>query len=1100
MWWCVVCRISMCQRDLEQPHTNRFPLGHRLIALHPQQDKAAVNGAVERKRAAGTSGGGKPGQQPLSTAASTAVAPFTGLTSPATATEGESQLHQQVHAALLHISEQRVVEERLRAAKRTSRLGLGRVTGRSGALSFLDTPSNHQRFLPVLNKADLQQHWESLLEDVKRLYPMQGTHPTRSSAARISPPQWPPSRLSQQQDGPLPLGHILPIAPRRIEGRSASAISPTLKRTVLARLTSSTSPAASPLPWSREDEEEERQRLEVHSRQREESHGRREFGEHDEASAQGSSDGPSGSEVEEGQEGNTEREREEDVSSTNSSASVLPSHPPPHFYHSAGQRSMDDAMVSSQRPHSPRASASSALVRRSRSSATLSTSVFVVELPVHPLDLLHRSQSSPARQLDDASQQSEDTADSAELLDSSPDDSPSKSDLQEVEQELADGSDGQGLPPAPGPLRSVQFTDANGVGRWTEEENGGFVYVDERAVEEMRGGGSAHEFDSGVEQSESALIYELDDGRSGEASEDNQRGEASAEEAQSEPSVAFSSPVDDYEDAAQFAMQPLDKHSRLLPRGAAHDLVGPYHADSPLLAADSERDEDAARRLSEEEEIHEELEGEVEDDDEALEADAALEEEEVEEEVHTPNSIPPSQGEAANERGQLTSDGSPSRQAWSSSPSPAPSSLVLHPTPLAAYYHAQRSPAMRSSDELSYRTSPLPSPTPSPFDDDEDLNDALRNRDDDGVEQLRVEQEERRQRRQHRPSHSSLSPSAPPADGRRGHRVLLSAFHRVLDHLDDYRPSLSAPVDDDVQLVARLLQRLLDGPVDRWRESSGISSSPSSRRGGSLREREAYDGYGRAGHFTSSGSASYPRVSPPQHRRPRASPPVQPVSMTQARRAPSDDDLLRAYPSPPLAGLHPPPSSPLALQPSQSPLLGSSIPSLSPSRSARESRSARSSRPHRHHAHTHDPLHHPRSTHHLHPQQAAATSKTPKASSHSSHSVHQQHAPPSSRALNASHGGLARLTHGSADLPLNSNSAEPVPHVTVTGPRAISVRLGGKGRREERPSRPSILQAMEEQNRRAQRREKERRDEEEQWPGGPHRIDHRPALRGAGLL
>ena len=1097
VWWCVVCRIAMCQRDLEQPHTSRFPLGHRLIPLYPQRSGASEDAQEQAKKAEERNGIDGTSSQAVVSALPTALSPFNGLHPAAIATAVESQLHQEVHAALQQISQQRVVEERLLAAKKVARLR-GRSNGRGGPISFLDTPSLHHRFLPVLNKADLQQHWESLLEDVQRLYPLQDSDVSRQSLSTRGPsPSPPPSlRVPVQEDGSLPLGHLLPVAPRRIEGRSASAISPTWRRTVLARLTSPHSPMASPLKWTVEEEDETKQ-PDSNAREREASQRAEELSEgswrgDDDGSAQDSANGRSASDSE-------VVERESQMSSSSPAPSATPSRPPHRFYHSKGDRSVDDTLVSSHRRRSlDPAAAASAVIRRSMSSAQLSNSVFIVELPSHPLDLMQRSQSSPPRQLEGLALPSEDADDSNGPDDSQREDSLSAmDDLQEVGEEVSDGGDGQGLPPAPIVLRSVQSREADGIGRLTEEEDAAVSYVDDRRAEDMRGGGSAHEFDSGVEQSDSAVTYSVDDAHSGEASEDSQRADRSNDEPQSEElSLTPSLLSDGDEEPVYYQAQPVDEHSRLIAQ--ADGIAGHRQTDSPLLAADTEREEDEEDEQAEEED-------EVEDEEEREDAEGAVVE--VEEEVQTPESLPPSQEEARDYHSQSPHRKSPSRSPWSPAPSFSPSS-GLQPTPLDAEYHARPSSvAARSSDDFENRSSPRAKPTLSPLD-DADLNDALWIMDDDEVEQQqRTEQEARRPPR--RP-HPSLSPLAAPADNRRGHRVLLSAFHRVLNHLDEHRPWLSAPMEDDVQLVARLLQRLLDGPVDRWRDSTGFASSLSSCRSGSLRERDHYDGYGRAGPFTASGSASFPRVSPPEHRRPRASPPVQPVSMMEARRALSDEDLLRAYPSPPLVGLASSPLSHPPLHPPHSPLIGSPAASPTPLRATREPRHARRSHC-QHGYHTT-----PQQPHSLqvppHPQRSAASHiptplKTPKAPSHPTLPVHPTRATPaSSHALNASHGALSRLTRRSPQLPHSGEPAAPVPHVIVTGPRAISVRLEAKSRKERLSRAPSgsvsILQAMEEQNRRGRRQQQQRERrgvQEADLSARPHRIDLHKLRHGPQL-
>ena len=280
-WYCRHCSMGMCERHKEQVHAKLFPLsaahqllelsGHQLGQERRKQERAEADRQARLMRAQEDELRLAKRKQPMRTDSAAALSPF-ALLQAAPASAADEALRLEIEQNLQHIAEQRHVEEAmLAAAKRAdgrSSAGSGRF-GRGdarGRLRVLDTPSVTHRFVPLLTKQDVVDNWSRLMDDVAHLYPKP---PTKRNGRRSRTPAESMSGLltsssstvlpPQLESNSVQLSHILPIA-SRLGGRSVSAISPSLRRSALARLSCTPSPPLSPLRWRLEDEERERWR------------------------------------------------------------------------------------------------------------------------------------------------------------------------------------------------------------------------------------------------------------------------------------------------------------------------------------------------------------------------------------------------------------------------------------------------------------------------------------------------------------------------------------------------------------------------------------------------------------------------------------------------------------------------------------------------------------------------------------------------------------------------------------------------------------------------------------------------------------------------
>ena len=272
-WFCCQCELRMCQSDLDA-HARLYAVGHQLHELrqHREEEDRRQHKRRGQQQQLQSSGAAQQRQQQVSKQQ-------TGL-HPAAGADGSMQRerHQvdvsslvraEVEQQILQITYLRTEEERLLVARKQA---AGVADGRGGRdagstashsgqsrggrlpshphVGSLDTPSGQHRLMPLASQRDdIVRRWESLQDDLPRLYPKQkrnaavrpaATGAASSSAASSSllPPQAESSRLDLQ--------HLLPIA-ARLTGRSLSAVSPSQTRQTIARVNSPHSPVASPV-------------------------------------------------------------------------------------------------------------------------------------------------------------------------------------------------------------------------------------------------------------------------------------------------------------------------------------------------------------------------------------------------------------------------------------------------------------------------------------------------------------------------------------------------------------------------------------------------------------------------------------------------------------------------------------------------------------------------------------------------------------------------------------------------------------------------------------------------------------------------------------
>ena len=784
-WWCRRCETFFCQRDLDQRHASLYPVGHQLVDLRPRAGRNARRSgkAVEEEKSAAflsAEDSRQREQQQLVSAVGSSAA----------SSGGGRALDAEVHHALQQISQQRTVEG-LKAVRSPARNGRGgRGGGGTALVSAMDTPSIHHRFLPVLNKADLQQHWESLLEDVTRLYPKPGRRPSFPGRPQPShaesPSRTPRVRVTPSAEGPMDLGHLLPIA-SRMGGRSVSAISPNSRQTVLARLTSTHSPIASPLRWRAERADNDGES----SRGDDERTAHSSGGHEELSSASGGGEGN-------GSARSSEEVREEDGYGSSSGSSS--SRHPHRFYHSTGERSVDDAAVSVASSQRESSAHSSAHFRRSLSSVQL-TSLFAIELPSATTAFLHRSQSSPPRELAGV--------DGSRAMDGSHQAIAAGDWLAEVDEEDVEGG-GDDLPSPPAPLRSVQFREGEDGEDYTDDE-------DAHDSTDVR-----DDFDSAVDGSEH-VPGAAEEERRVVRSEDVRRWERTQDLSQTSrsPASSFQSyeHVDDRRhrdrrdcetQTEECRIHDSDAHERGRRRAAAGQQA-PYARGGHQDGSEGDGSE-----------VYH----------------SAIDSRSSSGGEHSPRFHP-----------------SPPR-------SDSQSSSDQHPTPLAAVFHAQRRAVSETTDGAP-RPSASSRGAPFPFE-DADLNDAVWIEDDDDVERERSRQQQ--PPRTHRsPLHRHKAP----------YHTLITAFHRVLDHLGDAVPPSADPVEEDVRLVARVLQRLLDGPSG---QSHLSESQPDLSSLTASHERNGYEGRSVQHGSSPSGGHSSTAVSSAAHSHSLFAPPALPIA------------------------------------------------------------------------------------------------------------------------------------------------------------------------------------------------------------------------------
>ena len=393
-WYCLQCALGMCERHREEGHRRLYPIsgGHQLLELsghkEGQERRRREKEEADRREQASRQQEDEmrlaKRKQPMRTD-SAALSPFAALQSvPISA--AEEALRAEIEQNLQHIAEQRNVEEALMAAKkadgRTS-AGSGQGSGRSGArkLRVLDTPSITHRFVPLITKQDVVDNWSRLMDDVAHLYPKpkpkRSGRRTRTPASGLS--DMTASSLSavlppQHESNSVQLGHILPIA-SRLGGRSVSAVSPSQRRSAIARISCTPSPPLSPLRWKQEDDENERRRKQ--QADMEAQHARlAEDWRHLQQRARATAEELNGYQRNNNDDGNRHSR---------------------HYSLAHNDRSeVDDS------PRSSTSSSRSASMRRSRSSIHLPNEqqLLFTKLPPPPPAELVRSQSSPPRQLE----------------------------------------------------------------------------------------------------------------------------------------------------------------------------------------------------------------------------------------------------------------------------------------------------------------------------------------------------------------------------------------------------------------------------------------------------------------------------------------------------------------------------------------------------------------------------------------------------------------------------------------------------------------------------------------------------------------------------
>ena len=280
-WYCCQCTLGMCERHREEGHSRLYPNsgGHQLLELsghkegmerrRREKEEAERREQVKRQQEDEMRYAKR---KQLMRTDSAALSPFAALQSlPASA--AEEALRAEIEQDLQHIAEQRNVEEALMAAAkradgRTS-TGSGQGGSRAGAHKsrVLDTPSITHRFVPLITKQDVVDNWSRLMDDVSHLYPKpkpkrsgRRTRTPASGMSDVTAGSSPSAVLPpQHESNSVQLSHILPIA-SRLGGRSVSAVSPSQRRSAIARISCTPSPPLSPLRRKLEDEEKERRR------------------------------------------------------------------------------------------------------------------------------------------------------------------------------------------------------------------------------------------------------------------------------------------------------------------------------------------------------------------------------------------------------------------------------------------------------------------------------------------------------------------------------------------------------------------------------------------------------------------------------------------------------------------------------------------------------------------------------------------------------------------------------------------------------------------------------------------------------------------------
>ena len=277
-WYCCQCALGMCERHREEGHSRLYPIsgGHQLLELsghkegqkRRRRDKEEAERRDQVKRQQEDEIRHSKRKQLMRTD-SAALSPFAALQS-APISAAEEALRAEIEQNLQHIAEQRDVEDALMAAAKRAN---GRTSANSGQgndrvgtrnLRVLDTPSITHRFVPLITKQDVVDNWSRLMDDVAHLYPK--PKPKRSGRRTRTPANGTSDMTASSQSAVLPpqhesnsvqLSHILPIA-SRLGGRSVSAVSPSQRRSALARISCTPSPPLSPVRWKLEDDERER--------------------------------------------------------------------------------------------------------------------------------------------------------------------------------------------------------------------------------------------------------------------------------------------------------------------------------------------------------------------------------------------------------------------------------------------------------------------------------------------------------------------------------------------------------------------------------------------------------------------------------------------------------------------------------------------------------------------------------------------------------------------------------------------------------------------------------------------------------------------------
>ena len=856
-------------------------------------------------------------------------------------------------------------------------LQLIRESGHRGSF-FDDPPRTH------FTKTELKQRWEALMEDVGRL-PLTG-----EAGARVltTAPVFRPLSVGFE------LGQLPPA--EALGRRSVSAISPTSQRAILARLAASTSPLAVASRWLSDIDQ-------VGTGSPNSSLGERLEGVAERVTGRGQGEVSA-------QSGGDER-----------SVSSASGRGQPRYYHLNSDRAMDDVSVGahSQQPSSPHSSVSSGVLQRSLSSNQLSA-VFAVELPLGPSGFLQRSHSSPPRHLLAPQLRPQVSHDLVEGLQEVEEETEEGDEEEEEEEGRYDSREHDELPPAPGSLllkvsqAADSFTDGDDDLRDSNAS-------DERVDEELNGGDQDADVQGGSQQSQQSDEYSpsqrygdeealsVGDGFSDEPSIDDQQSRLTLDDAQSDLLFSSSQSYDDEE---------VDEEN-----DEANDVDDgqspPQHTDSeaasPALVSDADYGVDsrgADSQLSPDPYSHEADEQRS----SASHLDGALD---------------------SNRSSAYESDDTPHPR-----PFPSPALHPPHPTPLAAKPHTQRRfnrPARDGEAQPSWRANP------SPFEEsDHDLDDAVWINDDDDFDRQQPPQPPQPTKPWHpypphasypSASHPPFSSSRPTHSPRAGPRDLLSIFQRVVQQLERIQPQPVDPVEDDVRLVARLLQRLLDRPGEQWQTASAAPRFAATDD----RERAAYDHEERQ-RFSATGAASASHGPSTERGRHRSSPPADIQQHTRGN-----------------ASVHS--ERPAHKQPHAAVAAALTRALFDEGWTAPQTPHDSHRNPHqRHHPHrSHPHMQHPQPSYdHFVPQHAAGSAETPlKATlrSPSSSSAQPLRFSASAHVVDVSHGGLSHLGRPSAP---KAAAAIPVPHVTVTGPAAITVRLGDAPRSHQRKGRSSM--------------------------------------------